>query len=172
MPLNNTPSIYPYLAASFIEVSKGWGTIEAIRFIAQESLRELKNSHKKALELQKIIAECEKRETHVFSLLRNLDIPSGNLTYTLDRATKKIMYPLLEDFSYLYEHRMGKNEAEKLRKIFSSNSDEPYDFVLEYEMDDEHMRYRIKSIRLVSHKIHRDIDEWGGKINKGGNSFA
>lgn len=172
MPLNNTPSIYPYLAASFIEVSKGWGTIEAIRFIAQESLKELKNSHKKALELQKMVIECERREAHIFSLLRNLDVPSGNLTYTLDRATKEIMHPLFEDFSYLYEHRMGKSEAAKLRNIFSSNSDEPYDFVLEYEMDDEHMRYRIKGIRLISHEIHLDTDEWERKIDEEGNSFA
>jgi hypothetical protein len=61
------------------------------------------------------------------------------------------MQPLVQDFLYLYERRMGKDEAERLKKLFTSKVDEAYDFILEYEIDEDTKRFYIKRLSLVKH---------------------
>ncbi len=65
MPPKQTPSLYPYLAAALIETSTIGGTVDAIRFITQEELKNLKNSHQKKLEISKIVDESKKREAQI-----------------------------------------------------------------------------------------------------------
>jgi hypothetical protein len=151
MPPKNTPSIYPYLAASFIEASEKWSTIEAIRFITQEELKGLKYEHKRSQEIKRRVHDSEARETQIFSLLNKLDRAWGSLIYTLDTETKHHMRPLMADLLMIYEYRMGKSEATQLKGLLMSHENEPYDFILEYEMDEAKKRFFIKRMNLVKH---------------------
>ncbi len=63
------------------------------------------------------------------------------------------MRPIIDDLLFLYEHRMGKEKAQILRQILSSEQDEPYEFILEYE------RHPIRKTLIIKSFLLRKTDD-------------
>jgi hypothetical protein len=70
---SNNHSIYPYLVAEFIEAKKDGGTVDAIKFMTHENLKELKDTHQRKIVEEKTTSEAESREKHIFAVLTDIE---------------------------------------------------------------------------------------------------
>lgn len=144
-------SIYPYLIGEFIEAEKDGWTIEAIRAMTHEKLKELKDDHKRRSEEEEIIQEAQSREQQIFKSLPYLGYNEWRLSITLTIEVKKNIVPIMESILFLYEHRMSKDEARKLRDLFNSNRDEAFNLNIIYKKDTDETYY-IKKLYLKESK--------------------
>ena len=140
-------SIYPYLIAEFIEAEKDGWTIDAIRAMTHENLKQLKDDHKKRREEEKIVHEAQLKEQQIFESLPDLWNNEWHLSMILTVEVKKNIVPIIASILFLYEHRMGKDEAKRLRSIFNSDKNEPFSLNIIYKKD-TNGSYYIKKIFL------------------------
>lgn len=142
------PSIYPYLVAEFIENNTDGGTIEAIKFITREELKELKNAHTRKQELEKIVAEVQKNEMHIFSILPELTSAEWIFEIDLSQETKKILSPIIGDIFSIYSYRNWVGAAKNFQNLLMNNQNEIPKLIIHYKKNKDGNGYFIKKIFL------------------------
>ena len=140
-------SIYPYLVAEFIESEKGGWTIDAIRAMTHENLKQLKDDRKRYIEEERIIKEAKSREQQIFKSLPDLWNNEWHLRFTLTEEVKKIIAPIKESILFLYEHRIGTDEATTFPDMLDNDKNELFDLNIIYKKDIDGSYY-IKKIFL------------------------
>ena len=148
MSKTENPSIYPYLVAEFIENDANGWTIEAIKFITREELKELKSSHTRKQELEKIVAEARKNELHIFSFLPDLNHPEWVLEINLSQETQKLISPIIRDIISIYTLRNWIEAAEKFQNLLLGQQNEIPKLIIHYKKNKDGNGYFIKKIFL------------------------
>ncbi len=133
------------------------GVIEKIHTRRALSLDTLKQDIERGSSKPWVLREARIREAHFFSMLKDLDM-MGAFLYRLDRASKKNLWPVIDDIIWLYRKSEWEERGKHLEKILKSTNDEPYDLEIVYQKDPTSGKYQIISIVCILNIPERDED--------------